>query len=350
MDSIVEVKNTIDIVLDSLPKTREIINMGFGDFTNIILAAALLIFGLRDIAINTIDKDFSKSKYLIIRWFLAKKEQVTARHILRELKLKPEELRPIIYEEQPHNHRGAIHFLSKCIVKAEGDAKYSYGNDGRHQSSYYVDSIGYTQNEKNSIVLCKIMKHLINKVDSEYHYVFSIKGGNIPLAAMFASENRILSITAKDRNEIVDSGNDKDIFINYEGFGNLVEEANGNEHIKRKGIAIACNLAEGSVFLDAITKYNERIEVLKTSGVIPANIEKIKNVYILYRAIKGGNLDAEYTRANLECYRYFDLDDASKECLYLIHNKDKHIDDFLCYECIKRGKNRCCAKHCYKTL
>ena len=313
------------------------LSIGFGNIANIILAATILIFGLRDIIVSTVDKDFSRSKYKIIRWFLAKKEKVAASHFLIELGLKRGELIRKIKGEYPNDYKGAIHFLSKCIVEAHEGTTYTYGSEGRHTSSHYVDSMGYTQDEDNCILLCDIMKHLIEKIDGSYRngYVFSIKGGNLPLTTKFSSRNNVLSIIAKDTNEIVSSGGNKDCFINYEGFNRLVELAKKNEHIHRKGIAIACNLSNGNIFLRGIKKYNEEMTELKNSGTIPENIGKIENVFILYRTIKNGDLDDKYEEAGLKCYRYFDLDDNLKACLCNIEQKKKGIDDFICYKCIK---------------
>lgn len=327
--------------------------MGFGDWTNIILALALLIFGLRDIFVNNTAKDYSKSRNPLVSWFLSKKEQVTAKHFVRALGFPTlEDFRKQVKKKKSHNYRGAIRILSKCIIKSEDEAKYSYGSDSRHQSLYYVDSMGFAQKKENCMDLYSVMIHLISKIETDYEYVFSIKGGNIPLATAFSMDNNsVLSIIAKDKNEMVNSGNNKDNLINYEGLRDLVEKAQENESREIKGIAIACNLANGSNFLDSIKAYNEKIEELKGDGTIPQNIQKIENVYILYRAIKGEELDSKFENAGLKCYRYFDLDDDFKACLYEIQNNRKRVDDFPCHKCIKGKKKRnCTAKHCYKLI
>ena len=334
------------------------LSIGFGNVTNIILAATLLIFGLRDIFVGTVEKDYSEHKCRIVSWFLAHKHKVTAIHLARALGFtKLDHLKRRIKGNSSYDYKKAIEVLSKCVRKAEGDAKYYYGtddeNDKKHGSPYYIDSIGFAQKKENCVDLYNLIKTLINKVETEFHYVFSIKGGNMPLTTAFSTDcNSILSVVAKNRNEKVDSGCPDDNFINYEGFHDLFNIAEQNENSKIKGIAVACNLANGSTFLNAIKKYNVSIDRLKEIGKIPTNIEKIKNVYILYRAIKDGDLDDKYEEAGLKCYRYFDLDDRQKECLYNIGQKKKDIDDFLCYKCIKakRAKPKCEAKHCYKTI
>lgn len=330
--------------------------VSFGDIANIILAAALLIFGLRDILVSTIIKDYSDHDNCIVRWFLSRKQQVTAVHLARALGFRNlDHLKRRIIGNKSYDYKKAIKILSKCVRKAENDAKYYYGSsDGKkHNSPYYVDSMGFAQKKESCKELYMLITHLISKIEDDYEYVFSIKGGNMPLSNAFSMDNNsILSVVAKDKNEKVSSGSPYDSFINYEGFPDLVNKAKEKE-IKIKGIAIACNLANGSSFLNDIVAYNASIDTLKGSGIIPENIEKIKHVYILYRAIKGTELDDAYEAAGLKCYRYFDLDDNLKACLYSISKDDKDIDDFPCYKCIKgRGKRskKCEAKYCYKTL
>lgn len=328
--------------------------MGFGDITNIILAAVLLLFGLRNIYMDNTTKDYSNHKNLLLKWFFSRKEYVAAIHIARALGFRTtEELRKKIKTPESYDYRGAINIISKCIIKAETDA-YTYSSGSKHESPYYVDSMGFSQNKDNCKELYNVLLHLISKskIKDDYEYVFSIKGGNIPLATAFSMDNNsVLSIIAKDRNEKVNSGSSKDSLINYEGLRDLVEKAKDNTEKIIKGIAVACNLANGSNLLDAIKAYNESIKTLKDDGTIPQNIKEICNVYILYRAITGGELDNKYEEAGLICYRYFDLNDLSKACLYNIQKGVNIMEDFICYKCIKGKKQRNCnAKYCYKSL
>jgi len=331
--------------------------LGFGDFANIFIAAILLIFFIRDIIVSLTKEDHSKSKHAFIRWFFSSKEQVIALHFLRGLGLTREELKDKIYDKEPNGYRGAIDILVNCIEKADKDGKYLFGSGGesRHSSPYYLDSQGFSQNKDNCNHLYNVMLHLINKVDTDYDYVFSIKGGNIPLAAAFPKNNyNILSIMPKEQNEIVDSGTpNEDVKINYEGLRLLIEKAKQNGYKEIKGIAVTCNLSNGSRFLKAIKNYNEKIEELKhNDSYFPENIKKIENVYILYRAITEDKLDRDFKDADLKCYRYFDLDDDLKACLYSIKMREKEIDDFTCHQCIKwkREPQSCMAKHCYRSL
>jgi len=322
-----------------------------GDWTNIILAVILLIFGLRDIFVNNTAKDYSKNKYSFIRWFLSKQEKVTAIHLVRALGFETtKDFRNKIAEKKLYDYTGAIRILSECIVQAENDGSFTYGSNNRHSSKYYVDSMGFAQKKENCYDLYNVMKYLISNVNTDYDYVFSIKGGNIPLITAFSMDNNdVLSIVAKDRNEMVNSGNISDSLINYEGLRDLMKKAKNNSK-DTKGIAIACNLADGSNFLDAIKLYNNKIDELKCSGILTQNIQKIKSVFILYRAIDSEELDKNYEQADLRCYRYFDLNEELKDSLFKIKNKSLKTEKYLCYECIKGRKRKCNAKFCYKSF
>jgi len=331
--------------------------MNLENILNIILVAALFLFSLRDIVANAVEKDFSQKKYpFILRWFLTSKEHIVAKKFLNELGFSyREDLVTKVKGKKERTYKGAIELLSKCIIKADDNETYKFGSDDgcKHKSCYYVDSQGFAQKKENCRELYDIMVYLIKRVEMDYKYVFSIKGGNIPLAATFSIyDSDVLSIMPKDRNEEVDSGSSTDFEINYEGFRFLIDKAKQNENNKIKGIAITCNLSNGGAFLNSIKKYNDKIEELQKNGIITRNIKKIENVYILYRAITGDTLDNNFNKAGLKCYRYFDLDDNSKEILYSIKNKEKEIHDFPCYNCIKwkRRPKTCTAKHCYRAL
>jgi len=328
-----------------------------GNILNYILGIALFLFSLRDIVANAIEKDYSQKKYpFYVRWFLSSKEKVVAKNFIRELGFSSrEELVTKIKGKKSSGYSEAIELLSRCIVRAETDKTYVFGSvdSDKHTSPYYVDSQGFAQKRENCKELYEMMLHLIHRVEKEYDYIFSIKGGNIPLAASFPTYNSdILSIIPKDKNEEVDSGSYKDFVINYEGFNFLIDKAKQNENTEINGIAITCNLSNGRTFLNSIKKYNEKIEELQSNGTITRNIKKIKNVYILYRAVDGEKLDEEFNAADLICYRYFDLSEDSKACLYAIKKGEKTIDDFPCYKCIKWDLNpqNCKVKHCYKSL
>jgi len=327
--------------------------MEVGTILNIILAAALFLVAFRDIVVNAIEKDFSQKKYHpIVRMLFSSKEQVAAKKFMWMLGFpEKEDFIKQVKGEKLHNYEGAIKFISECIEETKSNTKYKFGNNSgkKHTSYFYVDSMSFAQKKENCEDLYKLMKHLIHQVDNDYHYVFSIKGGNIPLAVAFSKD--YLSIMPKDKNEEIDTGSPYDSLINYEGLKHLDSYAKYYESKDIKGVAITCNLTTGSTFLNAIKQYNDKIMELQNSGLIQNNIKKIENVYILYKVTKGPELDYEFENAGLKCYRYFDLDEDSKSCLLLIKEKKKKIEDFPCYQCIKWGKNKSCEpKHCYKSL
>jgi hypothetical protein len=160
------------------------------------------------------------------------------------------------------------------------------------------------------------------------------------------NRNKVLSIIAKDKNELIESGQYLlDCQIKYEG---LLDLKNKAKDFKRnlKGIAVTCNLANGGSFLDAIVTFNDNLKELKKVGY-PLNIDPISHVYVLYRAINDSKLDQNFNEAGLICYRYFDLTEDLKKNLY---DQNMTIEDFPCYQCInqKTRKPKCKAMHCYR--
>jgi hypothetical protein len=329
--------------------------MDFGTILNIIIAGLLFLVALRDIILNVTEKDFSQKKYPpIVRLLFSSKEQVVAKKFLLALGFSScEDFKKQLTGGKLYNYKGAITFISDCIEPSKSSTNYKFGNDPRkkHTSSFYVDSMSFAQKKDKCEDLYKLMKHLIHRVDRDYQYVFSIKGGNIPLAVAFSKDN--FSIMPKDQNEQIDTGSDSDSsFINYEGLRYLDEYAKRSEGKEIKGIAVTCNLTTGTTFLKAIETYNKTIEKLQKNGEVAKNIKRIENVYILYKVIDSNDLDINYASVGLKCYRYFDLnEEESKPCLLSIKEGKKDIDDFPCYKCIKGKKpNKCKAQNCYKLI
>jgi len=327
--------------------------MDFGFVMNIILAVFLFIFTIRDILLSNIAVDFSNSNWFF-KWFLSPKQHIAAKQLAKEMGFDSNE--DVIKKTKKYKGdpcEDVIKYLSECIHKD----KYFFGskdiNEQKHTTDYYVDIMGFTHKKDNCEMLYKLISNLI-KHEGDYHYVFSTKDMNMSLLAMFPFKENVISIAAKENNNLseVISKSNEEYFINYEGLRELQKYYRKNSNNPIKGIAVTCNLADGKKYLEEIIKFNEALEELKKSGEIGSKIQIIKTVYLLCRVIDNGdkdNFDIEYDEAGLKCYRYFDLNDDKKKFLLSISKGENESHDFPCYKCMKKkGKPKCKNKNCYK--
>ena len=134
--------------------------------------------------------------------------------------------------------------------------------------------------------------------------------------------------------------------INFEGFSELEKAYQRNRNRKLRGIAIACNLSNGTNMLERIKDFNKTISELQMSEIV----EPITKVFILYRANNDHNvngqplLDVKYEAKGITCYRYFDLSEDLKNELFRIHSGGVSVNQFECVTCINTNiKN---AKQC----
>jgi hypothetical protein len=330
--------------------------MQFWDIINIVIASILLLFTIRDILLSNINHDFSDSNWFF-KWFLSPKQHIAAKQLAKEMgfeSLKELKKKVRMFDSDPC--KKIIQVLSKCIYK---NNKYQFGSNDKeqkHSSCYYIDTIGFAHKEKNCKDLFELLKILIGK--HEYNYVFTSKNMNMSLISMFAFEEGKIPIIAKEEGDLcrVTQEVNEDYFINYEGLRELKDRFSDTEGASVKGIAITCNLADGKAFSDAIYKFNNTLQKLKEDDDINKNIKKIEKVFILYRVIDDEEFDTDYTNVNLECIRYFDLNEGSKQYLFnkKEHDKEHDADDysnFSCYNCMKEKIDKlpeCGKKHCFR--
>jgi hypothetical protein len=132
--------------------------MNIGDWINVVLAFVLGIVTIRDMILNNTETDYSRSNWGIIRWFLTTKTDVVAKRFVRALGFPDtDNFREKVAGKKMHNYKGAITFLKNCIHYAGDGNEFSYGGSGSsHRSSYYVDSMGHTQNKDNCAELCNL--------------------------------------------------------------------------------------------------------------------------------------------------------------------------------------------------
>ena len=353
--------NLSPISLNKFIMEEEIIqcSIACGDWLNYIIAVFLALITIRDLIISNTNKDYSKSNNWFTRTFLSRKETITAERIAREFGFSSTNdvnnaintyKKEHIASDMPQT---LIKLLSKCIIKSDS----GYFQFNGHKSAYYVDTMGKATDKYNCIEMRKAIEYLIHNrkkgKERKYDYIFSTKGGNISLVSSFVTDNNKISIVAKDEGEVVDSGdvtNLSDSIINYEGLNTLIDYAQKEGRKEIKGIAIACNLANGSTLRQAIIKFNNTIKELQNNSVIALSIQPIENIFILYRAIDEEGFDHKFNIEKLTCYRFFDLNENSKKTLYEIQTNPDKIKDFRCYKCInnnnKKKKKMCNAQNC----
>ncbi len=317
-------------------------SISVGDWLSVIVAVVLFLITLRDIIVANVNKDFSRSDNFLFRVLLSRKEEITAKIIASKMGFDTfEDLKKNITKDRHKvNEKSLLKLLSECIVTGNNE-QFKFGS---HRSAYYIDTMGYAMKKDNCDTMTNHLWALIqNAGEDDFDYIFTTKGGNIPLVSSFDNFKNITKIIVKDTKEGSCPGDIlMDATVKYEGFTILKD----NTKKKKKGIAIACNLANGGSLLNEVNYFNIKLVELKSMGAIDDSIQPIEYVFILYRALEGEKLDEKCERYNLKCYRYFDLseDDKQKICTH-------SIEDTRCYKCINsRAKAMCNAKYCYKHI
>ncbi len=329
--------------------------MSWLDWLNIIVAVLLFLISIRSIVVDYSRAD--KSPYKLIRILFAKNEEITADRILEKLGYSPSEkdlFRRNAKKMQSNEMlEGIVGILAKATIKSSTEDQVSFGSS--HSSSYYVDTMGIAHDEFTCKEMNKFLWQLIRKKGlTNIDYVFSLKDSNTCLASSFdKGYDKIFSIIAKtpdsDKSYARGVNHQMSAYINFEGFQVLQDRAK-NSHALR-GIAIACNLSNGSSMLTRILDFNATIKALTDGGHLSPSVKPIDKVFVLYRAVDDPKLDKNFEDEGITCYRFFDLNEARKAELFEIKNGDKNSSNFSCIECIKHHNvKECNAKHCWKKL
>lgn len=329
--------------------------MSWLDWLNIIVAVLLFLISIRGIIVDYSRVD--KSPYKFIRFLFAKNEEITADRILEKLGYSSSEKDLFRHNAKKMHSKetleGIVDILSQATIKSTTVDQISFGSS--HSSSYYVDTMGIAHddficNEMNKFLWQLIRKKGLTNID----YVFSLKDSNTCLAASFEKErDKIFSIIAKtpdsDKSYARGMNRQMSAYINFEGFQVLQEKAQSSRALR--GIAIACNLSNGSSMLSRILDFNETIQVLIDEGLLTASVKPIDKVFVLYRAIDDPKLDTKFEDNGIICYRFFDLNEVKKAELFEIKQGEKKLSDFSCINCINHNKLKSCkVKHCWKKL
>lgn len=198
----------------------------------------------------------------------------------------------------------------------------SYGGNTISRSKYYLDTMEMVHDKKDLKIMNDIMVMLFATVDkNKPDVIIGPKGGNPLFAAKIAEYLErpvIFAKGEKEKSKITSHSPKEQYQINYEGSWKL----QGRDK-KQKGVIVDCNISGGN----QIKAIVENLNILQSEVT---NIEKVKHVFVLFRA-DDEHKDVETTFKNLgvSLHRYFDLDEPVKEKIYQIkldaENEEREI-------------------------
>ena len=203
-----------------------------------------------------------------------------------------------------------------------------YGGRQTTTSSYYIDTMEMSHNEKDKQLMVSIMAFLYayHNNSTKPQVVITPKGGNPLFAQAVAKYYGATFIVAKSSNEKsrITSGTDDPYTyfrINYECAWNVASGANAQECI-----IVDCNTSGGSQLIDII--HDIRGIFHRTSEV---KISPPNKVYVLFRADNGPghDVDKKFKDNQCELYRFFDLDEDIKARIYRLKESagDERVPD-----------------------
>lgn len=211
--------------------------------------------------------------------------------------------------------------ISKYIVAF--DKPIQYGGTRTTKSSYYIDTMEMSHNEKDRQLMVSLMAHLysVNNNSDKPTIIITPKGGN-PLFAQAVAKhyasNFIVAKSTNDKSRITSVGEDAamDFLINYEGSWNIGTSSNNH-----KCIVVDCNTSGGSQLMDIIHNLREILNKTNEVKIIEPN-----EAYVLFRADsgQGHDVDQMFRDNNCKLYRFFDLDEELKTQIFALKQQAKN--------------------------
>lgn len=203
--------------------------------------------------------------------------------------------------------------ISKYIVYF--DRPIQYGGTRTTTSSYYINTMEMSHDEKDKQIMTSIMAHLYAKKgnSSKPEVIITPKGGN-PLFAQAVAKhyaaNFVVAKSKGDKSRITSVADDAgtDFRINYEGSWNVATSLN-----TQNCIIVDCNTSGGSQLIDIVNDLR-RISSQAKNVKIPTPTA----AYVLFRADSGKEHDINQKFQDNKCklYRFFDLDEELKKQIY----------------------------------
>lgn len=195
------------------------------------------------------------------------------------------------------------------------DRPIQYGGTRTTTSSYYINTMEMSHDEKDKQIMTSIMAHLYAKKgnSSKPEVIITPKGGNPLFAQAVANHYAANFVVAKskgDKSRITSVADDAgtDFRINYEGSWNVATSLN-----TQNCIIVDCNTSGGSQLIDIVNDLR-RISSQAKNVKIPTPTA----AYVLFRADSGKEHDINQKFQDNKCklYRFFDLDEELKKQIY----------------------------------
>ena len=202
----------------------------------------------------------------------------------------------------------------------------SYGGD---KTKFYVNTLGASLNKEDLEIMSEYIIQLIKKFHKEdVDFIVSPKTGNVLLGYTVARKLNSLFLIVKsteERSRIVGEEKHHNEH-NIEGISRLIDKINNNSQRQFKGVIVDCNFSGGPQILTCFEEVNSAF----------SNNSKIslKEAFVLYKV---DDSETKEGLKNYKIYKYFDLDEETKEMLYEIKQGNKVYNNFT-EELREKGK------------
>lgn len=212
-----------------------------------------------------------------------------------------------------------IILLAKYIEKFPDGIRFSEGSVS--ESHYYVDTMEISHDEKDLKIMHAIMLQLIRKnrtLKKIPSVIISPKTGNPVFAQTLArtlSSQLLIAKSENDPSRVSSYGsNATELFkVNYEGSWNILQSSNIFDCI-----VLDCNTTTGGQLIEIIDEINEMIQ--EQGNAI--RLKKPQQAFVLFCADKQKeDIDTKFSSRGIKLYRFFDLDENTKEMLYALKTR-----------------------------
>lgn len=259
-----------------------------------------------------------------------KNDENMIKFVLQQLNLNDKKLNRLSKIDYPiHEMPSPVHrlisLLSRHIYKSNDHL--SYGKDTIVNTRYYVNTMEAIHDRSDAVIMCTLIQKLIASESchaSAPDFIITPKLGNPLLAYKYAEQCEIMFVISKpgddlDKSRARNAPEEFSFKINYEGAKDVIDRAR-NLGRKLNGVALDCNVSNGSQLKSTVDNFNKYIEKLD----LPIN--KIEYGITLFKVDDKDDLDfkdMQHTQSFI-IMRYFDLSEKVKEMIY---SKSQEYDE-----------------------
>lgn len=221
-----------------------------------------------------------------------------------------------------------IVLLSRYIDRFE--CPINYGGNSISQSSFYINTMALSHDTDDLNELVSIMLHLMrSNLEKDPDFIIVPKGGNLFFAREVSKYYKADLVVVKEEEDkstvtsSVQTDSEKVFKVNFEGIGPVLEKSKKSDSTLT-GCLIDCNISGGTQLLSSLKKINRMIDECNL------NIEKPKKAFILFRAdMDRKDIDQQFNDLNCALYRYFDLDEESKNMIWKAITDGKVVEESI---------------------